>query len=226
MERNDWGEAYELLNEAAASGGLDPDAFEDLARSAWWSGRPDECIDARERAYAGFIKSDEPKRAALMALDLAEGQFHKKATAIGDGWVRRAERLLASEPAFDDAQNAVDCAVEIQRTFARQRTEHGFAPNIRIGLHIGDVTEIGGTLSLVSTIQSFGDPLPGPFPFALEGPRIADLVIRLDGSFVLAGILHETMEFNVHDPDGTKHADPLTLQRSDKFGYVAVYSKP
>ena len=143
MERNDWGEAYELLNEAAASGGLDPDAFEDLARSAWWSGRPDECIDARERAYAGFIKSDEPKRAALMALDLAEGQFHKKATAIGDGWVRRAERLLASEPAFDDAQNAVDCAVEIQRTFARQRTEHGFAPNIRIGLHIGDVTEIG-----------------------------------------------------------------------------------
>ena len=147
MERNDWGEAYELLNEAAASGGLDPDAFEDLARSAWWSGRPDECIDARERAYAGFIKSDEPKRAALMALDLAEGQFHKKATAIGDGWVRRAERLLASEPAFDDAQNAVDCAVEIQRTFARQRTEHGFAPNIRIGLHIGDVTEIGDTLA-------------------------------------------------------------------------------
>jgi len=82
-----------------------------------------------------------------MALDLAEGQFHKKATAIGDGWVRRAERLLASEPAFDDAQNAVDCAVEIQRTFARQRTEHGFAPNIRIGLHIGDVTEIGDTLA-------------------------------------------------------------------------------
>lgn len=98
MERNDWGEAYDLLHEAAATDGLDPEEFEDLARSAWWSGHPDECIDARERAYAGFIKSDEPQRAALVALDLSQDQFHKNAAAIGHGWVKRAERLLAEEP--------------------------------------------------------------------------------------------------------------------------------
>ena len=98
IARNEWTEAYELLENAAATVGLDPEGFEDLARCAWWSGLPDECIDARERAYAGYIKSDQPKRAALLALDLAEGHIHKKAIAVGRGWVKRAERLLESEP--------------------------------------------------------------------------------------------------------------------------------
>lgn len=61
IARNEWTEAYELLENAAATVGLDPEGFEDLARCAWWSGLPDECIDARERAYAGYIKSDQPE---------------------------------------------------------------------------------------------------------------------------------------------------------------------
>lgn len=98
IERNEWTEAYELLENAAATVGLDPEGFEDLARCAWWSGLPDECIDARERAYAGYLKSDQPRRAALLALDLAEGHIHNKAIAVGRGWVKRAERLLELEP--------------------------------------------------------------------------------------------------------------------------------
>ncbi|GMQ86196.1 MAG: hypothetical protein BMS9Abin07_1769 [Acidimicrobiia bacterium] len=98
IERNEWTEAYGLLVHAAATVGLDAEGFEDLARCAWWSGLPDECIDAREQAYAGYIKSDQPKRAALMALDLAEGHFNKKAVALGRSWVKRAERLLEPEP--------------------------------------------------------------------------------------------------------------------------------
>ncbi len=37
--------------------------------------------------------------------------------------------------AFADAASALDCAVAIQRTLADHRRGHGFAPQVRIGLH-------------------------------------------------------------------------------------------
>jgi adenylate cyclase len=37
--------------------------------------------------------------------------------------------------AFGAAGDALDCAVEIQRTLAEHRRGHGFAPGVRIGLH-------------------------------------------------------------------------------------------
>ena len=49
--------------------------------------------------------------------------------------------------AFDEPQAAVDCAIEIQQTLAKQREEHGFAPGVRIGLHVGEVTEMAATLA-------------------------------------------------------------------------------
>ncbi len=98
MEANDWAAAFELFQEAAAAGVLSPPELEDLARSAWWSGRPDDCIAAREQAYAGYTKSDDRKRAAMVALALAEDHFHTRASALGHGWLKRAARLLESEP--------------------------------------------------------------------------------------------------------------------------------
>jgi class 3 adenylate cyclase/predicted negative regulator of RcsB-dependent stress response len=45
--------------------------------------------------------------------------------------------------AFPDARAAVACAQEIQRRLAGQRREHGFAPQVRIGLHSGQATISG-----------------------------------------------------------------------------------
>lgn len=42
--------------------------------------------------------------------------------------------------AFGDADDAVGCAVGIQRALARHRAEHGFALSVRIGLHTGEAT--------------------------------------------------------------------------------------
>jgi class 3 adenylate cyclase len=42
--------------------------------------------------------------------------------------------------AFADAAAAVECAVAIQRTLAEHRRIHGFAPNLRIGLHAAEAT--------------------------------------------------------------------------------------
>jgi class 3 adenylate cyclase len=49
--------------------------------------------------------------------------------------------------AFDRARDAIDCAVQIQRTLVEHRREHGFAPVVRIGLHHSEATRKGGDYS-------------------------------------------------------------------------------
>jgi class 3 adenylate cyclase len=46
--------------------------------------------------------------------------------------------------AFSDAAAALDCAISIQRALAAHRTEHGFAPAVRIGLHTAEALQRGG----------------------------------------------------------------------------------
>jgi class 3 adenylate cyclase len=42
-----------------------------------------------------------------------------------------------------EAGAAADCAVAIQRSLARHRAEHGFAPEVRVGLHEAEATRLG-----------------------------------------------------------------------------------
>ena len=49
--------------------------------------------------------------------------------------------------AFEGARVAVDAAVAIQRALRDQRRANGFAPPVRIGLHVGEATERGGDYS-------------------------------------------------------------------------------
>ena len=44
---------------------------------------------------------------------------------------------------FDDPVSAIDCAVNIQRRLDEHRRSHGFAPQIRIGLHSAEATRSG-----------------------------------------------------------------------------------
>lgn len=45
--------------------------------------------------------------------------------------------------AFDDARSALDCAVAVQRALAEHRRKHGFAPQVRIGVHDAQATRRG-----------------------------------------------------------------------------------
>jgi class 3 adenylate cyclase len=46
--------------------------------------------------------------------------------------------------AFPAAEAALECAIAIQRALARHRTEHGFAPQVRIGLHVAEALQRDG----------------------------------------------------------------------------------
>jgi class 3 adenylate cyclase len=97
--RNAWREALDLLTEAQASGAqLLPEDLDSLGEAAWWSGRLEESLDARERAHAAYVQAGRRIQAAVVALKLCFDYFSKLAQSTAVAWLNRAERLLAGQP--------------------------------------------------------------------------------------------------------------------------------
>jgi class 3 adenylate cyclase len=97
VERHAWREGFDLLSEADHVERLSADDLVALAEAAWWTGRLEECIEARERAYALYLKQGEPRRAAKIALAVSSDYTGKLKHSIGAGWFNLAERLLKDE---------------------------------------------------------------------------------------------------------------------------------
>jgi class 3 adenylate cyclase len=98
VDRHAWNEGYELLQAADGGAALAPADLERLGSAAWWMGRLEDCISARERAFAAYLEAGNHPRAAIVAMALAKDYYAKRASAIAAAWVNRAERLLAEEP--------------------------------------------------------------------------------------------------------------------------------
>lgn len=74
-----WREAYQILAQADVGEGLEPEALEILGDACWWLSRIDDCINARARAYAGYIDAGNEPKAGMMCIRLAEDHFQRKA---------------------------------------------------------------------------------------------------------------------------------------------------
>ncbi|HEX3199319.1 MAG TPA: hypothetical protein VHR39_17370, partial [Propionibacteriaceae bacterium] len=96
--RHAWHEAFDSLREADSETPLSPQDLKILAESAWFAGDPNAAIEARERAHAGFLEQGDKCRAAEVALELANDHLGRLETAIGNGWLGRARRLLEQTP--------------------------------------------------------------------------------------------------------------------------------
>lgn len=93
ITRRAWQEAFDLLTQADMSGLLEPHDLESLGEAAWWTGRLEDCIDARQRAYSAYIQSGNNRGAAMVALTVAKDYYAMRAS-VGTSWLNRAERLL------------------------------------------------------------------------------------------------------------------------------------
>jgi class 3 adenylate cyclase len=104
--------------------------------------------------------------------------------------------------AFADPRSALTCAAAIQRKLAEHRREHGFAPQVRIGLHaaeamrvgddfegvgvhaaarVGALAEGGQVLASVETLQGIGDVSFGePREVSLKGLAKPINVVEVD----------------------------------------------
>jgi class 3 adenylate cyclase len=94
----EWPEAYTFLTAADSEADLAPEDLELFAKAAWWTGRPGETIEIRERAYARYLSRGDKARAAFMALTLRRDYVGKLAGSVAAGWLDRAERLLEDQP--------------------------------------------------------------------------------------------------------------------------------
>lgn len=98
MTSHDWHGAYDAFSAASVNQALSADDLERLAEAAWWTAHPKECIDALERAYAAHSGEGNPRRAAYVALNLAEQWSERLQSAQAAGWFQRASRLLEGLP--------------------------------------------------------------------------------------------------------------------------------
>jgi class 3 adenylate cyclase len=81
-----------------------------------------------DEAWQSLLSWHDQTLRALFAANRGE-----EITAIGDGFF----------VAFESPDDALACAAAIQRTLAEHRTSAGFAPQVRIGVHASDATQVG-----------------------------------------------------------------------------------
>ncbi len=101
LSRCDWQAAYDATSAVEATEidlAGEADRLELLAEAAWWLGRLDECIAAREGAYVRYDELGERRRAGLCAVWLYEHYCFKARPAIAGGWLRRARHTLEDAP--------------------------------------------------------------------------------------------------------------------------------
>ncbi len=99
LQRQDWEAAFTAAQAVSAeTPELEADRSEMMADAAWWLGRLDDCIAARERAYRIFDELGDHRRAGQCAVWLYEHHAFKANPAMAGAWLRRARRALAHDP--------------------------------------------------------------------------------------------------------------------------------
>ena len=103
-----WAEAFEHARAAAPLDGVEEaERLDVLAEASWWLGRLDDCIAAREQAYALWESAGDEVSAGACAVRLWEHYQMKAKPAIGNGWLRRARRSLEHHTETDAYGNLI-----------------------------------------------------------------------------------------------------------------------
>jgi hypothetical protein len=118
LKRHDWQAAYDAADRAAgtAADPLDEATRLDVrAEAAWWLGRMDDCIEARESAFAIFDECGAGRQGAQCAVWLYEHYCFKAQPSIGGAWLRDGPLVGASPvggvPRIVPGASRVDVAV-------------------------------------------------------------------------------------------------------------------
>ena len=98
VDRNAWEEAREAFSAADHEQALTPGDLLLFADASWWTGRPDEAVDALQRAHAAFADAGDSTGAAGVAVRLAYLSFRRLAFSVAAGWMAKAEHMLEDKP--------------------------------------------------------------------------------------------------------------------------------
>jgi DNA-binding NarL/FixJ family response regulator len=136
LATGDWPAARAAFEAAVGAAEL-PEALDGLGRALWWLRDAEQAVVFRERAYSGFRRDGELARAARVALWLSrEYALVWGNNAAANGWLARAERLLA-----DVAPDAEQGWLELARAERAREpsTAAGLAASaLRVAVDAGD----------------------------------------------------------------------------------------
>jgi DNA-binding CsgD family transcriptional regulator len=175
LDRWAWSEALDLARSVDPGAGLaETDRLDVVAEAAWWLGRLDDCIEAREQAYALYEAAGEMVRAGQCAVWLYEHHQMKARAAIGGAWLRRARRALE-----DNAESVEFGALLLREAEAA----HGSGDLARAAELAGDALALGRKTASADleaeALQTMGRVL-------IDGGRPADGLGHLDEAMLSA----------------------------------------
>jgi DNA-binding CsgD family transcriptional regulator len=184
LAAGDW-EAARSAFRSAPGAEEDPEALDGLGRALWWLREWEQAVVHRERAYSGFRRLGQLRRAARIALWLSrEYALVWGNQPAANGWLARAERLLvdvapqaergwldlaraerAREPAESVrlAASALDVAVETGdvdlelRALAQRGLAEVSMGMIEEGLARLDEAMAAATAGETATLETFAD---------------------------------------------------------------------
>lgn len=93
-----WADAFDGYQRAAQEGPLSGEDLERFAEAGWWTAHPAESLQAYEDAYAAYLEEGNPRRAAFLALEVADAYRDRLRQGPASGWRGRATRLLDELP--------------------------------------------------------------------------------------------------------------------------------
>jgi ATP/maltotriose-dependent transcriptional regulator MalT len=175
LGRRDWQRALDLARSASTDDpATEADRLDLEAEAAWWLGRIDECIAAREAAYLRYDELGLHRRAGQCAVWLWEHHAIAARPAVASGWLGRARRALG-----DDAE----CVEHGNLLLREAETAHGAGDLERAEAFAGRALELARRLRSADleaeALQTRGRVL-------IEQGRVDDGMAQLDEAMLFA----------------------------------------
>lgn len=144
-----WKDAYAQFHDVDPSAltGQDLEAY---AESAFWTCRQEEAMALRERAFAAYVTEGQPLLAATVASWLSWDHSARGSFAVAQGWLARADRLLAPLP--ESPEHAWVALTHIMGA-AESGDSDGVQTHLARALDIAERLGVGEVLSIARTIQ-------------------------------------------------------------------------
>jgi DNA-binding CsgD family transcriptional regulator len=167
LGRQDWTEARALYADALATEPT-PEALEGFAVACWWLDDVGAAIDARERAYALRRERDQTVEAARLAGFLAwDYGAMRGATAVANGWLQRARRLIEELP--PSAEQAWLPLIE-----ASFHLDTDASSVLRLSTEAGEHARMHGALDIEMTARTLQGLAMVSLGRVAEGTRLLD----------------------------------------------------
>jgi ATP/maltotriose-dependent transcriptional regulator MalT len=175
LARQDWRAAYDAATAATApSAEVEAARADMLAEAAWWLGRLDECVTARELAYRTYDELGEHRRAGQCAVWLYEHHMFRARPSIAGAWLRRARRSLEGDP---------ECAEHGSLLLREAETAHGRGD---LGAALALATEVVALGRRVRSVDLEAEALQTKGRVLIDQGSVSDGMAHLDEAMLFA----------------------------------------